>query len=985
MQGVSVSVQSSNNFGGVTNEIGLYSFASEEGQPLELTVAYPGYESQVRFVDNLQKVTFRLVRDDGSSVNYLDMPSGKVAANELTTSAGGTVYTQAQMIGARSFEDFLRSAVPGLNIQSNGGMPGESASMMIRGSRSISSSTYPLLVINGVMIENSSDDGSNISDYFDTALRSVDVKDVESVTVLKSGASIYGSKGSNGAIIITTHRADQSETTVQVTSDFGVNLASEAMSMLSADQNKTYLYEMMASAGMSVNDILTAYPWMSSDPSYAYTDRYNNNTLWQDESLTNSFSQKYHLMVKGGDAAAKYVFALGYTKQGATVESADYNKYHARLSADIKITRVLDLQFDTSYSVATSNIVDDMRSTSTSVLGTSLLKSPLFYPNVIDADGDIYPTYDDIDPLGAANPIALINDMDNTLTSNDFYGSAKAILNISDEVKASHTIGVNFYKMRGTTYVPYYGVGGYDEGDRLSSRYINEYLGVYNDTRVTWTKAIDVAHRLNAYAGFRVSTNSKQQDNMEDYGLSNDEFKSSSTSTAATSNIRKKFINGSNNIWNWMTGYAQANYSWKRLLYADLSIAADASSKFSASNRVQYFPAASGAIRFTSLPSLQNSTWLNELKLRGGWDMTGNDDIGCYTARSYYSTTTYRGYSGIVSSNIGNDDLKNEVTSQFNIGVDFEAFDRRLRISLDAYAAETTDILVESLQDQTVGNQFSYINGATIQDKGIELSIAGTVIRKNDFKWNIGGNFTMLNSVVKEVNGIDSYTIDGGYVAYIEGEAPGAFYGYQANGVYATTAEAQATQIVDADGNYMQGGDMIYTDVNSDNYIDESDMMVIGSALPDFYGSFNTEFTYKKFSLSATIDYSYGNEIFNYVRMQTESMNSFDNQSTAVLNRWTTEGQVTDMPRAVYGDHINSAFSSRWIEDGSYVRVRNITLAYDFNLSKFIKQGQVYLSADNLFTFTKYLGYDPEVGLSGVDYGAIPVTKGVVLGLKLDF
>lgn len=985
IHGASVMVQSASNVSGITDRDGALGIGLDSPEA-KITVSYPGYGTQVVYAGKNDEIHVALTESDlPSMLEEINLPMGPTRENEVTSSVSRLVVSKAEMAGASSIEELLQGRVQGMNVKSNSGMPGQGGDITVRGHNSMLATQRPLVIIDGVMTENATADGSSISGYYDNPLKYLDINDVEQITVLRSGTAIYGAKGTGGVIIIDTQRPQDAKTTVQAAANWGAAIVPKAIPMLSGSEHRQFLFGQMQQAGLSVDDITSKFPWMAGDPSYPFSARYNNNTLWQDEVMRTGFKQDYHLMVKGGDAIAKYVFSVGYLNHSSTLKSAQYERYNARLNADLMIAKRLNLLTNISYTVANTDAAEDMRALKTSLLGTSLVKSPLFHPSVIDNNGIVYPRSEDVDPLGIANPAVIRGNVENQITGNDFKGSVKAVLDINKYLDLSSLVSVNYYKTRENRFIPFSGTGGFDEGDRMSGRFINEYLGVFNDTRLTWNRTFDVLHNVNLVAGFRVSANSKQQDDNRDFGLANDEFKTSSTEAAATSNIDRKFVSGAVNQWNWMDYYLQVGYSYRDLLYLDAGAAAEASSKFAAAQRWQYFPFVSGAVRLTSIEGLRGADWLSELKLRTGWEMTGNDDIGCYTARGYYAPVMYRGFSGLVKMNYGNPALKNESTSQANIGLDAVFLSNRLRFSVDYYNAVTKDLLTATVSAAGDGDIISYANAGRIATSGWEIAVDSRIV-DGTFKWDLGANISFPRAVVQEMPSAAGISYPaGGRTAYIAGEAPGVFYGYVFEGVYSTSQLAAAAGMSDANGTPFAAGDAIYAETVKDGVLDSGDYAVIGNPLPEFFGGIHTKFAYKRVSLSAMVDFTYGNDVFNYQRMVLESMNGYYNQTTAVKGRWMQEGQITDIPRAVYGQHENHAFSSRWIEDGSYIKLRNVTLAYDIPTGKLRSAINVYVSANNLFTATRYLGYDPEVGLSGIDYGNIPVSRNVMVGLKVRF
>ena len=393
---------------------------------------------------------------------------------------------------------------------------------------------------------------------------------------------------------------------------------------------------------------------------------------------------------------------------------------------------------------------------------------------------------------------------------------------------------------------------------------------------------------------------------------------------------------------------------------------------------------------------MQNQQIVDVLKLRAGYSITGNDDIGNYSATSYYIPQGLLGAYGLVRGNIPNSSLKWETNNKAGFGIDASFMKERLNVSLDLYSSKTYNLINIKQLNTVSGFSAVLLNDGTLSNQGIDFNVNSRIIDNPDFKWDLGVNIsTYKNTLTASSNDEVLTTIAGATVRTKVGAPVAQFYGYKTDGILSSTAIAttENLNIEHSDGSLtpFTAGDVRFVDKDGNHIIDSKDMEVIGDPNPDLFGSVNSRVQWKNFSLNAIIAYSYGNDVYNAMRANLESMSGTNNQTQAAIYRWKTDGQQTNMPKAVWNDPMgNSRFSDRWIEDGSYIRLKSISLAYDFDInSKVLKNAQVYLTANNLLTFTKYLGYDPEFSTgqsalySGIDSGVLPQPKTVLIGVKI--
>lgn len=938
----------------------------------------------------------------GLSVNVLaqkDSVNSKDLLKDVDITATSILTFGAEEVNsALSLEHFLVGRVPGLLSQLSSGNMSEGGILTIRGVRSLNSNNEPLIILDGMIYERPVIT-SIIGGYSENLLKNINVKDIGQIKIIKDATALYGSKGANGVIIIETKKAINVITKIDFTAYAGVNTAPRQIPMLDASGFRSYANELLAAKGLSANDIRYEYKWLNPTPSEWDFPRYANNTSWQNEIYNNAYMQDYHLGIKGGDAIAKYALSVGYLSNGSSIKNTNYQRYTMRMNGDLQITKNFKLVSSIGYTFSENHLIPTGMSDVSNPILNSLLKPALFAPYEIlrNADGSpvITSILSDVDPLGISNPAVLVNKVDVISKNNQFTGVLDFQYTISKAWSAAAMVGINYAKVSEELFIPSLGVGTIDGNEylRKSGRNVNNFSNINSDIRISYVKLFGSKQHVNATLGMRFNSSRLSNDNNSDYSMPNDEFKGlgSGSSLAATTALDKKRMSTYLGNWKTISNYLITNYNYANKYFATAGITADMSSQFS-TDMIGFFPSLNLAWRLTEEDFLKGNLILNDWKLRAGISMSGNDNIGYFAAREYYEASRYRTATGLVKGNLKNENFKWETTQTFNAGTDVSIMNNRLTLGFDYFTMKTKDVVLFETLPVTYGYDGYWNNAANTGTTGFELSANLVLVNKGGFKWNVGANLSQAKSKVNSLPGGTPIitNIPGGQIITQEGGSPFQFYGYKSEGVYASQSEIPAG-LRSADGKLIRAGDMKYAEVISDGVIDSKDRQVIGNAEADFYGGIQTSLSYKGISLNASFDFKSGNQIFNYVRMQTEGMTSLVNQSSSVNMRWTAEGEQTTMPRLSVNMPENAAFSSRWIEDGSYFRFRSLNLAYDIPVKKGFLQGlKLFCQADNLFTWSKYLGSYPvfNYGRSamheGIDCMKQPQSSSVIFGVKLE-
>ncbi|MCL5129803.1 MULTISPECIES: SusC/RagA family TonB-linked outer membrane protein [unclassified Algibacter] len=885
--------------------------------------------------------------------------------------------------------------VSGMRSIMRSGIPGIGSNNFIRGYNTLNSSTQPLIVIDGMMIEtNTFNNNSIINGYSYDPLSDINPKDIANITVIKDAVSIYGSRAANGVILIETNKTDDVTTKIDFYASAGLNSAPDNIRMMNASQYKNYLSNQLNSSGLYTNSEISGLPYFNESPSFQDYEKYHNSTDWQKEVFDDNYVNEYYLKVTGGDEIAKYGLSIGYTTNGGVISNSEFSRFTTRFNADTSITDRLSLSTNLSVSYTDRSLYDDGL-LSTSPISSALNKSPFLAPYTENADGVVTDVYQDVDNIGGfSNPVVITDVATFVAKDYNLYGQLNFGYKISDKLTLKSLSGVNYIKNRQNVFLPDLGLSEeFNEyGDafyRTSKVSVESLFSVYNDTRLNYVLNVDNKHDFSLNLGVRYNQNNYENSYSISGNSGDDQF------TSLNNGNRDTFVT-SGNIGNWKYAsiYANGDYSFLNKYFVSYNLALDSSSRFGDDKSTGIFPALGLGWLISSENFMANNKVIDKLKLRVSYGLTGNDGIGNYNAESYFVSTRFLEGTGLVNGNIAKSSIGWEETAKANFGLDVGLLNERLSLNLDYFDNRTSGLLNMNEINQVYGSEGFLSNEGKLKNNGFELSVNARVVNTENFSWDVGGNISQYKNEIVSLPGDQQILdIDGVNATIInkEGSALGLFYGYKTNGIYNNAAEASAdglnwTDFAGFEQSFVAGDVRFVNSDASDNVINEDDRVVIGNPNPDFTGMVYNTFTYKNVSLSAIFSFSQGNDVYNAQRWQTESMSGLANQSTAVANRWAVANQDTDIPRAVYGDAMgNSRFSDRWIEDGSYIRLKTLSVSYSpdfFNAT-------LSITANNLFTITDYLGFDPEVSssqtsyLQGIDAGFTPQYTSVLIGLRV--
>ncbi len=906
----------------------------------------------------------------------------------------------------------IQDKLPGLLVTGKSGMPGEGAYLNLRGIHTFSASNLPLLVLNGVPYFSNEDISQVINGYSRSMFSSFNVNDIKSVRLLKGAQTAqYGSLGSNGVILIETEQAtsDNLDTKISFSGQYGVRVPSRYIPTLGVSDYKNYLQSVGLTRYDNMTSLVTDYPFLENSDNY-YSYLFNNNTDWLSLIQSPALVTNNVFRVEGGDAIAKYNLSFGYTSNGGVIGSTKSDKYNTLINTNIMVSRKVNIYANVGLTYITSQLQEQGMSNATNPILAASLAMPVLSPYKKESDGNIlsrYAAYNEwnvnANPSYAyenvSNPLAIVN----TLMASDKIYDANIRLgldyNYNRYLTLSGLLNISINYTEETNFIPgvtdqaivpqYFGVG-FNTVRRGVIQNRSNYYGFNAD----YKRVFNSIHDLKANAGLRYIDRKMESDYAWGYNTSNDYYQSLSYVT------EDKSISGDNVEWKWLNYYLNSEYIYNKILKANLNVALDGTS-------------VSGidAPRFGLFPSLEITGMLGNmeilpeqfsaLNLIAGVSRTGNSRFSSNYAKNYYQNSNLFNLGTIVRTNVPNTTLEWEKNDQLDLGLELSLFKNRILLKGEYFFARAFDLLVARNISSVYGSADYYDNTGEIATNGYEISFDADVIRTKAFTWSVGASIASANSKILSLGNSDElfisfneYNNDDAMIIMRKGESPYQFYGYKTNGVYSTTAQANEAGLTNIYGNPYQAGDVIFLNENDDDMvINAKDKVLLGSATPDFFGQINTSVRYKNLTLSAIFGYSVGNMAYNAVRRELESMSTFNNQSVSVLNRWQIEGQNATLPRSEYGDPAgNNVFSDRWIEDASYLKLRDLTLQYNFGkLLNLCQSGNVYLTGENLFTFTKYLGSDPEFSYSydasmqGFDYAKAARPQTIQIGFQLFF
>lgn len=933
-----------------------------------LVFSFIGFETKEVLVGAQTTLDVILNADTRTLQEIVVVGYGKQEKGDVTGSVSSIKSEDLKSIPVPNVSTAMQGRAAGVQVIANGA-PGSDATFIIRGLGTINS-TNPLLVIDGMPVA--------------SGLNTLNPDDIESVQILKdaSAAAIYGSRGANGVVIVTTKNGKR-----EAASSLSINF-------YTAVQQVTNLTEMLNSSEFAqLNNEMMMANGQPTNPAFADPSTITTTYDWLGAMFRSAPMNNLSVSYSGGSAKSNFHVSGNVLDQKGVVINTGYKRYSIQLNADHEIMKGLTFGHNLTLN-------HDIKTNGNYGIREAMAMVPL--QPIYNADGSYSnPIGNPLWYGGMNNPIGLAEVPENATKGYNLIGSMYGEIEIVKGLKFRTNGGlqVNFWDTK--NWNPKY--------DWSPTPQIETYLGTTYNKNINWLwdNTLTYDTKLNDIHHLTVLVGTSAQENYYSYNFASRQGFASDVTQEINSGGKETLDNGgSASEWSLFSYFGRLNYTYKDRYLLTATVRRDGSSKFGANNRFGTFPSFSAAWRISEEPFFQNGnlTFIQSLKLRGGYGETGNQDIGSYQFASVLVTGQYNFNDQLVNSvyplAMSNPNIQWETVKQTNLALDVAFLDGRIDVTVEGFVKDTDDMLVNAPVPISTGYNPSFrpsVNAGKMTNRGIELTI-GTKNTTGALVWNTDFNLTYLQNQIVSLN--DTVPISRGGIGLNmnlsrlqNGHPMNAFFGHVTNGVFQSQEEVDeyALQTGGADiYNRTSAGDIRFMDLNNDGVINDDDRTYIGNPNPKFIFAMNNTFTYKNFDMSVFIQGEYDKDIFNANLIWQEGMGAVQNQTKRVISRWVGEGTSNEIPRAVYGDpNKNARPSDRFIEDGSYVRIKNVTLGYSLPKSVIqrihLTRARFYFSAQNLYTFTNYSGNDPEVGVSGIDLSVYPVTRTLSVGANLTF
>ncbi|MEN9859129.1 MAG: hypothetical protein RIT50_1251 [Bacteroidota bacterium] len=961
LNGVSVVVKGT-SIGTTTSKDGLFSINVPAGATT-LVFSFVDFTSTEVVIGGKSVINVALTSEDKAMSEVVVVGYGTQRKRDLTGSVTQVKAADLQNRPIQGPDQALRGQVAGVTVTQSSGTPGASLNVNIRGTGSINASSQPLYVVDGIPLNTGSYSQIGVGGQTLNSLADINPNEIESYEVLKDAAAvaIYGSRAANGVVLITTKRGANKKTKVNVNSYYGISDAYNTIPVLTGPQYVELLQEgVRGRYGATIVPSQLGLVGLNSAPSTYPT------TNWQDLIFRQATIKSMDVNAQGGNDKTRFFIAGGVFDQNGIVINSNFKRYNFRINLDNTITDKLKLTGGIALSRSESNRLRNDNNIY-GVISTSLLLGS--HIPAYNRNG----TYGRDPNASIENPLANAFEVTNAIRNNRVLANIGLDYQVSKNLTFRSQFSVDYLNFREQFYIPSTHVQGAGvrgdgtEGYTQDLNWINENILTY---KKSWGQ-----HDL-AFTGVA----SYQESDFESLLGQAQNFPGDQIRRISAGSVRVQ-ASSSGSSWGLIGYIGRVNYAYKGRYLFSASLRRDGSSRFGANRRWGTFPSISGAWRLKEESFLSNVNFLSDLKIRASYGIAGNANIADFASLPLVGAgANYIQGAGLAPSQLGNPNLGWEEAEQTDIALEFQLF-RKINIIAEYYVKNTNNLLLAKPLVGASGFTSVTENIGKLQNKGVEISINGDLIRKKDFSWNTNFNITFPdNKVVKLFNGVPFAS---GFASWVqEGEDLGSFRGFVMKGIFQNTAQIAAAP---THSSATRPGDVEFEDLNKDGRITSDDQRIIGSAVPDWFGGFTNDITYKKFSLNVFFQFVQGNEIYNNTRSFGEGMNSVFGQAATTWDRWTPSKPSTTTPRAVFGDPSNNRrVSTRWVEDGSFVRLKNIVLSYTVGKSR------VFIQAENLKTWTKYKGFDPEVSTfsitntaPGTDFLTYPQARTFSFGVNV--
>lgn len=991
LPGVSVLLKGT-TIGTVTDENGMFSLNVPEGRNT-LVISYIGFTTQEVEISGQNQIDIKLLTNGKSLNEVVVVGYGTQKKSDLTGSIGSVKGSELMGRPAINIEQSLAGKIAGVNVSTNSGRPGGRTSISIRGFSSINASNVPLYVVDGIIWTN--------------GITALNPNDVESIDVLKdaSATAIYGTRGSNGVIIVTTKRGKKGTSQLSYDSYYSINQLppSRKAKVLNPTQwlgleeqvykNAAYYDPAGFAAGRYVDPIVKRKNYLVGNTlgnKELFTLDQNGvpqpiyNVDWSNMVFRTSLSQNHNLSFTGGDQKTNYGFFLGYANDNGIVKESYQTRYNVRAVIDQQVKSWLKVGGTLSYSKTQQAGVDDSNG-SYNVLRNVIEMVPFIPYKYSDGTYGYAGDYGGLEKLD--NPLSQVYENKIIYNNNSFNGNTYAKLKLLEGLELTSTLGANVINNVNTLS----STSNLQGGSSVNSASITN-----NESRFwQWSNSVNYVKKINSDNAINILLGTETQK----YNYLTDAAGSSSfpDNYYSFNNLGAGAVtaapSSSTNSYQLESYFGRINYNLKEKYLLTATGRFDGSSRFGANNKFAFFPSTALAWRMSQEDFLKDSKTISNLKLRASYGITGNSEIGSYRSLANLSTNTYpfggSRASGSAIGTLANPNLKWEKTEQYDIGLELGLFNNRINIDADAYLKKTSNLLLDAPVPATSGYTIATRNIGNMENKGLELTLNTINIQKNNFSWSTNFNWSILRNRITAL-GVNNADIIYGFknVQILRvGQSVGSFYGYIRDGIWGTAQAAQAAVYG------LKPGDVRIRDLNNDGVINSQDLAIIGKGIPNFYGTLANTIRYRQFDLVLEIQYSKGNQVFSNERNSGEGRFGTANNYATVLNSWTPTNQNSILEQ-VRPTGYSYYLDTRKVSDGSFIRGKNLAIGYTLPALLSSKLGihnlRLYTEVQNFFLLTKYYGYDPEVSnydtnafSQGVNYADYPKPRTLMFGVSL--
>jgi TonB-linked SusC/RagA family outer membrane protein len=953
--------------------------------PVTLLINYLGYKPfELKVYEYSGPISIFLQEDLDLLNEVVVIGYGVQKRKELTGAISSVPQTSLSQL-ATSFDNLLGGAVAGLNVSQSSGQPGATSSIRIRGGNSINGGNEPLYVIDGIIIYNDNDNSSTTTGISRAGgelnpLAAINPNDIESVEVLKdvSATAIYGSRGANGVIIITTKNGKKGNNNIEYQYSLGWQQARKKLDLMNARQWGELYLEIASTQEISETGL-------TADK----VAQLGEGTDWQDAALRTALTQNHQLSVSGGDEKTRYLLSGSFTDQDGILLNTNFKRYNGRFNFEKDLFRNFTIGLNATASKLEQNGLSDYNGLYVNGVSNSLdyvLRIPQVVP-IYDENGNF--NYANLFEKGdlrfgnkTVNAISDLVNTDSQTKNNALIGIFFARYTIIPSLTAKISAGTNLSNTTQNFFAPSSSAAGFlakgygSIGNKRTDSWQFEYT-------LNYAKKLNKNHYIDVLAGYTTQTTHMEYAVASSSNFANEQL--SYHNLQGGSSLIAPESGGSESVLNSVLG--RINYSFLGRYNFTATLRADGSSRFAENHKWGYFPSVGLSWNINEESFLRNNKTVNNLKLRASLGTVGNQEIGDYKYEATYSTRVYSFNNQLVTayarSNAENPDLKWEQTSQYNLGFDLDLFNYRLGFVADVYYKKTSDLLLDVPVEITTGFSTMLKNVGNVTNKGIEFGVTGSLVDTKDINWSLSANIARNINEITSLGSLD-YILTGNTIVK-KGESLGSFYSVVFDGIVQqgddlTKVPAPSWKPT------VEPGDVKYADQNGDEEItQDNDRVITGSLQPDFTYGFSTTLRYKALRLFASFQGSYGNEICNLLRQDLESPTTSYNLLSSVVDRWTTENPSNTIPKATRTPA--TWLDSRYVEDASYLRLKNITVSYELPVkvsNTLPVKVRFFATGQNLLTLTDYTGYDPEIS-SGTDSGAYPTAKTFTFGVNISY